>query len=138
MDGWRVEKKNERVLGVARTIKKRASAQILAGSKLPEKRNNRWIRPLSAVVTLPLGFHPPPLRPGLFLLSKALLPPPLAEFQPRLVQVWLAREILGLSFSRVKNPLDEERAAVSDKKLAGVANVSTLNHIFIATLIQPF
>lgn len=25
-----------------------------------------------------------------------------------------------------------------DKKLAGVANVSTLNHIFIATLIQPF
>lgn len=37
----RDEKKNERVLGVARTIKKRASAQILAGSKLPEKRNNR-------------------------------------------------------------------------------------------------
>lgn len=34
---------------VARTIKKRASAQILAGSKLPEKRNKRWIRvpPLS-------------------------------------------------------------------------------------------
>lgn len=37
----RDEKKDERVLGVARTIKKRASAQILAGSKLPEKRNNR-------------------------------------------------------------------------------------------------
>lgn len=35
------EKKDERVLGVARTIKKRASARILAGSKLPEKRNNR-------------------------------------------------------------------------------------------------
>lgn len=29
---------------VARTIKKRASAQILAGSKLLEKRNKRWIR----------------------------------------------------------------------------------------------
>lgn len=28
----------------AQTIKKRASAQILAGSKLPEKRNKRWIR----------------------------------------------------------------------------------------------
>lgn len=37
-----------------------------------------------------------------------------------------------------KPPAAGRGAAFSDKKLAGVANVSTLNHIFIATLIQPF
>lgn len=82
--------------------------------------------------------RPPPLSPSPGPVSN-LLSSPLAELQPP----WPderrdAREIDRRSlFSRVKT-LSTRSAAVSDKKLAGVANVSTLNHIFIATLIQPF
>lgn len=97
--------------------------------------------------------HSPPLSPcrSVFKpppLSLPLSPPPfskgLVSFSPRSSHSWVGPSVVARSrdrrslFSRVKNPLDEERAAVSDKKLAGVANVSTLNHIFIATLIQPF
>lgn len=62
---------------VARTIKKRASAQILAGSKLPEKRNKRWIRgpPLNhpLLPTRPLSaLSPTRRRPAPWIDSRAL------------------------------------------------------------------
>lgn len=104
----------------AQTIKKRASAQILAGSKLPEKKEisggfeaPSW--PLSSSYSTPSFSLPCPSLPA----------PNAMDRSSRLL-------------FQGKNPHHGERSRFSDKKLAGVANVSTLNHIFIATLIQPF
>lgn len=78
-------------------------------------------RPPTSVTLLPTGFlHP----------LRSSNPPPPGPSGLR------SRDRRSL-FPRVKT-LSTRSAAVSDKKLAGVANVSTLNHIFIATLIQPF